>query len=725
MEFPQLRRFQTPLVFIVLFFAAWIPRAAALDVFATPDEHLWLARSANFYQAITVGQYQNTYQREHPGVTVTWAGTLGFLQRLPEYAEQATDQLDWNNELHDELSEWLEDNSNVRPLDLLAAGRWWIVLAISLLIAACFLPLRDLFGPLIAALAVLYFAWDPFYVALSRMLHVDGLLTALATLTLLMFLDWLYVRPRWYILVTSGILLGLTGLTKTPALFVALAAGLLFLAEWLRRRRSDEPMPLSMPLGFLAWGAAALITFVALWPAMWVDSFGVMERIIERMTVYSDKGHVNFFMGQITADPGLLFYPVAWLFRTTPATVIGLVAAGVLIWQRRWPLDSSLRRRSATALFFYALFFIAMMSIGDKMFDRYILPAFPALDTVALLGWLGLAVWVLFRLTGRQEGTEVDLAAHRNGLVAAIALAGLILLHGIFTLVHFPYYLTYYNPLLGGSRTAPDVMWVGWGEGLNEAAEWINQQSGSEQTRVISSYGDAPMSYFLRGSRMIRPYGSPDYWFSADYAVHYANKWQRRLPSNDVMAFLSTLEPVHVVRSHGLELARVYDIRAATPPEFLTYDPRSAAIFDDQIILRGHRFERPVMVPGDTQQVTLLIEPTGVMIEDYHALVQLVGPDGTVLWRSRSRPADTATSDWPLLEEKEHVVELVVPDDASPGQFAVTLAFEDPLTGRLLPLNRGHGEAIGDEGHHAVAWIQVQRPETYQLDARWEQVQLN
>ncbi|MEA3334814.1 MAG: glycosyltransferase family 39 protein [Chloroflexota bacterium] len=724
MEFPQLRRFQTPLVFIVLFFSAWIPRAAALDVFATPDEHLWLARSANFYQAIADGQYENTFQREHPGVTVMWAGTLGFLQGLPEYAERATGQLDWRNSQNNELSEWLEDNSRVRPLELLAAGRWWIVLAISLLIATSFFPLRQLFGPLIAALAVLYFAWDPFYVALSRLLHLDGLLTALAILTLLTFLDWLYVRPRWVILVISGALLGLTGLTKTPALFVAVAAGLLFLAEWLRRRRSDEPMPLSMPLGFLAWGAIALITFVSLWPAMWVDPLGVMERIIDQMTRYVE-GHKNFFMGQLTLNPGLLFYPVAWLFRTTPATVIGLVAAGVLMWQRRWPMDLSLRRRGAKALLVYALVFIAMMSIGDKMFDRYILPVFPALDTIAILGWLGLAAWLLFRLTGRRQGTEVDLAAHRNGLVAAIALAGLILLHGIFTLVHFPYYFTYYNPLLGGSRTAPDVMMVGWGEGLNEAAEWINQQAGSEQTRVISGYGDTSMSYFLHGPRLIRPYGLPDFWFSADYAVHYVNQWQRQLPSEQVAAFLSTLEPVHVVRSHGLELARVYDMRKAPVPEFLTYDPKSGAIFDDRIILRGHRLEKPVMMSGDTQQVTLVIDPIGVLLEDLDTLVQVEGPDGTVLWHSRSRPANAGAGTAPLRRRIEHVVELVVPDDASPGQFAVTLAFEDPLTGQSLPLNRGHGEAIGDEGHHAVAWIQVQRPETYQLDARWEQVQLN
>jgi hypothetical protein len=73
------------LVLAALVLALWVPRALALDRFATFDEHLWLSRSANFICALAQGDYRNTFQREHPGVTTMWAGTLGLLWRAPGY----------------------------------------------------------------------------------------------------------------------------------------------------------------------------------------------------------------------------------------------------------------------------------------------------------------------------------------------------------------------------------------------------------------------------------------------------------------------------------------------------------------------------------------------------------------------------------------------------------------------------------------------------------------
>ena len=69
-------------------------------------------------------------------------------------------------------------------------------------------------------------------------------------------------------------------------------------------------------------------------------------------------------------------------------------------------------------------------------------------------------------------------------------LSVIFLLHGLFAFVHYPYYFTYYNPLVGGSRTAPDVMTVGWGEGLDAAARWLNQQPNSAELCVV--YGCSP-----------------------------------------------------------------------------------------------------------------------------------------------------------------------------------------------------------------------------------------
>ncbi len=385
------RQLRTPLVLLLLFLAVWMPHVLALDAFVTPDERLWLFRSANFYQSISHGDFAGTFQREHPGVTVTWAGTLGLMRLLPGYAQEVSGQLDGA-----QFELWLRQHSTIGPLKLLTAARWWMVLWISLVTVAAYFPLRKLFGRQIAALAVLFMAWDPFFVALSRLLHLDGLLAILTVFALLAFLAWLHGGQQLRYFVASGLAVGLALLTKTPAVIVMATAGLMLLLEWLRCLRAGEGKSQRLLLAFIAWMALVALTFVALWPAMWVAPLHVLSNIVTQIQE-SAEGHAlpNFFLGKATADPGPLFYSVAFLFRTTPAVLIGLAAAAVLGWRRRSPLDAPVRRRSALGLVTYALLFAVVMTLGAKKFDRYISPAFVALDIVAAVGWLGLIQAVL------------------------------------------------------------------------------------------------------------------------------------------------------------------------------------------------------------------------------------------------------------------------------------------------------------------------------------------
>src|SRR5262245_42514254 len=52
------------------------PRLNELDALVTPDEPLWIGRSANFYEALSSGHLADTYQFVHPGVPVMWLGAL-------------------------------------------------------------------------------------------------------------------------------------------------------------------------------------------------------------------------------------------------------------------------------------------------------------------------------------------------------------------------------------------------------------------------------------------------------------------------------------------------------------------------------------------------------------------------------------------------------------------------------------------------------------------------
>ena len=271
------------------------------------------------------------------------------------------------------------------------------------------------------------------------------------------------------------------------------------------------------------------------------------------------------------------------------------------------------------------------MTLGAKMFDRYITPVFLALDVVAALGLAGavrFAVVGLKRIWRPRFGVEAstDSSGHRarpakastpgddlnvNGsspdLLFGVGLAAVLLLHGLFAFSHHPYYFTYYNPLVGGSRTAPDVLFIGWGEGLDAAAGWLKQQP--EARRVISWYSDGPLSYYLRPDQKALSFYFTSYLLEADYVVLYAESMAARpclRPSWSTI--FSAQKPAHIVRSGGLELARVYDVRNQPPPEFVNIDTSNATDFGERMRLAAYRLAQASVSAGDRVPVTLYLK---------------------------------------------------------------------------------------------------------------------
>jgi len=705
------QRLRMPLLLFALFLAAWVPRVLALDRFVTYDERKWLARSANFYQAISHGDLAHTFQREHPGVTVMWAGMLGFVQYFPAYAQIAPGQFAWEREA---IEAWLYEQGGATPLELLAAGRWWIVLAIALAITGGFFPLRRLFGEQMAILATLFIAWDPFFLALSRQLHPDGLVSSLIFLALLCFVGWLYGGQNRAYLIISGLVMGLAWLTKTPAIFLVPTGALLISLEFLYRRHhppltnhqspiTNHRSTLTLLSGYIAWGLLATLTFVALWPAMWIDPLGTLLRMGAEMSDYTE-GHVNtnYFLGQITNDPGLIFYPIAWLFRTTPAVLIGLIAAGIAAWRRAWPFDEPHRRRAALALLLFALLFSVGMTLGAKKFDRYILPSFLALDVLALLGWVNLTQR-LPKLLNRRNRSVILSPFH-------LVILSSFLLHALPGFLQYPYYLTYFNPLTGGTRTAPQVLFAGWGEGLDAAAAWLNAQPDADQLRVVAWYADGPLSYFFKGQATSLGNNSPLLWLDSDYAVLYVNQWQRQIPSAEAVAYFDGQTPVHVVRFGGLELARIYDMRNTVLPAFIDIGKESAADFGGQIRLAAYKLDQQTANPGDSFQTTFYLQSRAPMTVNYNVLVRLVGQDGAEIWRAEGWPWGAPTTDWPLREIRPDGHTVVIPTDAKPGLYKFLVSFYDPDTLANLPLMAVNSDQALDEQARDVALLWIGPP---------------
>ena len=201
------------LLFLALAIA--IPRRLALNRPVTPDEHLWLTRSANFYTALAQGDLARTYQSEHPGVTAMWAGAAGFLIRYPQYRASGLGQVDSN-----QFNRYIRNVKDVTPLELLVAGRMFMLLGHTLILLAGYEYARRLLGVFPALVSFLLIAFEPYHVALTRLLHLDGMVSNLLLLSLLSFLTYVE-RRRLLDLVVSAIAAGLGLLTKLPAVLIA------------------------------------------------------------------------------------------------------------------------------------------------------------------------------------------------------------------------------------------------------------------------------------------------------------------------------------------------------------------------------------------------------------------------------------------------------------------------------------------------------------------------
>jgi hypothetical protein len=137
-----------------------------------------------------------------------------------------------------------------------------------------------------------------------------------------------------------------------------------------------------------------------------------------------------------------------------------------------------------------------------------------------------------------------------------------VFIQSMFLVQSCPYFLSFYNPLLGGSVEAPEVMMIGWGEGLDAAAVYLNDKPDAASLRVASWYRPS-FAYFFKGKALDIPsFPTAEQEakiLSTDYLVIYVHQWQRDLPAK-LLADLEGQSPEYVVRHNGLEYARIYKL---------------------------------------------------------------------------------------------------------------------------------------------------------------------
>lgn len=543
----------------VLLALSLVLRTADLGVFIASDELRWTCRSLLFRDAVTRGAWSDTYRVGHPGVVTMWLGalTLPASESAVETClrSEEVEHISQTAETPEEQTQRLAELGRLLPSGRLGVGVFtWLCLV------AVWALARSAIGPGVALVGLAALGLDPFLLAHSRFLHLDAVTAMLSLAALVALLAALAARTeprRRMALVVSGAAAGLAMLEKSPALFLgpfaALSLGVVAVVPIAASRRlAQAPVRSSQfAIDLIVWGGAAGVIYVIGWPAMWVEPLSTLQGVLAKASGYAVGGHDpgNFFLGRISDDPGPLFYPVALAFRLTPVALVGLAAVVYSFVWRSWrgaaALTGARKRRAALLLLTFALTFLTFMTAGAKKFDRYVLPTIVALDLTAAVG----LVWLVRAITVRCRRFRDHCATF---LTAAVT--GIVLL--VMAVAHHPYYLTVYNPLLGGAPVAQRAILVGWGEGYGLAAGYLNAQPSASDAQAATRGVSNLMPLFAGRTRSMSSYRP----WESDYVVLYISHVQRRHDPEVLERYLLNpdREPEYVVRLAGIDYVWIY-----------------------------------------------------------------------------------------------------------------------------------------------------------------------
>ena len=714
-----------------------LPRAFNLDHFVTSDESRWLIRSGNFLYALQNGELAQTFQHGHPGVTVMWLGSMGYRWAYPDYVQDAPSQFGWKDDAYEAFIE----SQGRDPLNLLAAGRLMMVLANVVVLGCGFWIWQRVVGLWAAMLGFVLVGLDPLEVGFARFLHPDGLLFGLMTLAVVGVIGFSWEareggRNRFGYLVVSAVAAGLAWLTKTPGLFLLPFCGVVLLAGEVNAARTHGPAAQSdnHPSGasatkghwfdllgaaaqqstvqFGLWIGVAVLVFVIGWPAMWVAPLETMSKVLDISVGYAAGGHDNpiYFGGQtFFGNPGWTFYPISAWWRITPPVLMGvglslLVGIVGLIRTRLMPIEDRLSLHHLyrfeillVLLAGFVLLFGLFMTLGAKKFDRYLLPAYPALALMAGLGWA-------------NAGSIVGLFFSPSVRPTILTCLGLLVvgIQALVALPHFPYYISYYNPLGGGGEAAKSALTIGWGEGMGGAARFLNQvqeESPNTDLRVASWHRRSPFSYFFTGESIPLAF----FW-RADYAVFYASQQQRQLPARQVNAFFAQQTPTKRITLGGTDYVDIYKLDTLLERFGFAWQLDGASVIE----LVSYSLFPGIIEPGTEHELILHLVNRSPIDKNLNLLVRVIDQAGWELYRSDQWPFGAATKDWQIGQLWLDKQVLPIPVDAPHGLYRVEVSFYDPSN--LAPLSAvslKNDEPVGETV--ILDYLTIGRPKVPQL----------
>jgi hypothetical protein len=531
-------------------------RVAGIDKFATLDEPWWIISGSNYYYALTHQDFANTIYDYHPAVTTTWVVTAGMVSYFPEYRGLGQGYFDVRKPL-------FENFMREQGRDALPLVRNSRLIQVGLLTALALLSyflLRMLVDGKVAFLSIAFAINAPFFLGHSRLINHEGMLAMFALVTLLGIQVYLNKERKLIYLLVSGAAFGLAQLTKSSSIVLLALVGLILFVGLFNRNGESLPSKIwSAVKIFAMWLAMAIFVYVLLWPGMWVAPGKMLYEVFGNAFSYAFQGARLDVTRELQPSSfrlaegldGIVSYINRWIASSTSLSWLGLVFTPFLFSSKDKSRTPSPMRSTMVYLVVLAALFIGLFGMAQGRDSAYyILSSFVGLDMVAGIGWGYALLWA-------QKRWDVLNRAY----FLLLTFIMLIAFQLGSSLLYYPYYFTYKNPFVnrGGIH--------GYGEGLDQAAEYLAQKPDAKEMRVIAHAARGCFSYFFPGESDLLKIGFYENGLpyvegiqNADYLVLYPIRQNSRKDDIGLISVLQDATPEHTIIIDGMEYARIYKV---------------------------------------------------------------------------------------------------------------------------------------------------------------------
>lgn len=476
-----------PLIYVLVFALYLGVRLQGLgpDI-ANSDSIRWHLRSIAFLQAIKTADFQQTYQRYHPGVTLMWSNAL---------VKQGIQTYDLN--VSENPGQITYENSEYFPaIHQISKSTQVIILSLIFLFMLYFVS--KIFTPKIALIFGFLFSIEPYLIGIDRWFHLTSFEAYFTFISVLTLLFWkirssspplLQIHPienRIYraSLYLSACFFILAILSKVTALIISP------LLTFLIIYHSNKTEILK---NILKFSLTSLATLLVLFPALWYAPIFTLTKI---------WGGIS---GGISADARVttlstlkanLYYLIVLAYKLSPVTFLLFIPS---LWKNRLLLFSKkvLKKENLPIflIFIYFLTYFLALTVSVKKIDRY---------SVALIPPIVLLVsYYLSQLTKKN--------------LSIISCAAFLFFFAAKK-TYFPVYSAYYSPIFG-EKPSQSALKNGFydnsGEYYAQAAFTLNNIVDDQKVWV--PYNSDAFAFFFKRNIVL------DFGENVDFAVTSIN----------------------------------------------------------------------------------------------------------------------------------------------------------------------------------------------------------